>query len=96
VDDARRRTLIAALLVLAIAIVYRPAADADFLAVYDDVTYVTGNPHVAGGSTVRDIGWAFTSLSHASNWHPVRADTTSRASFSTESTQYWSFSCWPG
>lgn len=37
---------------------------------YDDNDYVTGNPNVASGITVKSIIWAFTSF-EASNWHPL-------------------------
>ncbi|MEP6821486.1 MAG: tetratricopeptide repeat protein [Chthoniobacterales bacterium] len=37
---------------------------------FDDDDYVVANPHVLGGLTVRDIGWAFTHF-HAGNWHPL-------------------------
>lgn len=37
---------------------------------YDDNEYVTGNPNVSGGITVKSITWAFTSF-EASNWHPL-------------------------
>jgi tetratricopeptide (TPR) repeat protein len=37
---------------------------------YDDPSYVTQNPHVLGGLTVDDLGWALTATA-ASNWHPL-------------------------
>ena len=37
---------------------------------YDDPLYVTNNPHVKGGLTVKNILWAFTTTT-ASNWHPL-------------------------
>ena len=37
---------------------------------YDDPTYVTANPHVRGGLTWSNVGWAFTTR-HAANWHPL-------------------------
>ena len=36
----------------------------------DDPAYITQNPHVRSGLTLRNIIWAFTSFDH-SNWHPV-------------------------
>jgi tetratricopeptide (TPR) repeat protein len=41
----------------------------DFL-VYDDYSYVTNNPVVREGLSVRGLSWAFTTF-HASNWHPL-------------------------
>lgn len=41
----------------------------DFVNV-DDQDYVTDNPHVLGGLSPANIGWAFTSF-HAYNWHPL-------------------------
>jgi len=37
---------------------------------YDDPLYVTNNPHVKEGLTVKNILWAFTTTT-ASNWHPL-------------------------
>jgi Flp pilus assembly protein TadD len=56
-------------LAVLVAAVYWPVAHAAFLN-YDDNQYVTANPHVRGGLTVRCVAWAF-SGSHASNWHPL-------------------------
>ena len=36
----------------------------------DDNAYITNNPHVASGLTVKNITWAFHSV-YAGNWHPV-------------------------
>ncbi len=36
----------------------------------DDPQYVTNNPFVKGGITIRNIVWAFTTTT-ASNWHPL-------------------------
>jgi protein O-mannosyl-transferase len=38
--------------------------------VYDDLKYITLNPHVLGGLGVANVKWAFTS-GYASNWHPI-------------------------
>jgi Flp pilus assembly protein TadD len=38
--------------------------------IYDDPDYVSRNPQVKSGLTLRGIRWAFTTF-HASNWHPV-------------------------
>ena len=37
---------------------------------YDDLGYVTGNPHVQAGLTPTTIGWALTTDTMA-NWHPL-------------------------
>lgn len=37
---------------------------------YDDVDYVTQNPHVQVGLSAQTIAWAFTSIDQA-NWHPL-------------------------
>jgi Flp pilus assembly protein TadD len=37
---------------------------------WDDTLYVTENPQVLSGLTMRGIAWAFTTT-HASNWHPI-------------------------
>jgi len=61
--------LVALALLAAIAAVYWPLLDADFL-IHDDRTYVTANPHIKEGLTLDSIAWAATSL-RASNWHPL-------------------------
>ncbi|MFH1148522.1 MAG: tetratricopeptide repeat protein [Pseudomonadota bacterium] len=37
---------------------------------YDDNLYVTDNPHVKTGLSLKGMVWAFTSA-HAANWHPL-------------------------
>ena len=37
---------------------------------YDDISYVTKNPHVLNGFSLENIAWAFTS-SYQANWHPL-------------------------
>src|SRR5207245_1599715 len=37
---------------------------------YDDETYVTKNPQVQEGLTLRTITWAFTAM-ESGNWHPL-------------------------
>jgi len=37
---------------------------------YDDKDYVTDNPHVNAGLTLKGIIWAFTTP-HSANWHPL-------------------------
>ena len=71
---ARPRRSRAALAILALfatsLILYAPVQGHGFLA-YDDPLYVTDNPQVAGGLTGSGVAWAFTSVGHASNWHPL-------------------------
>ena len=58
----------AALTVITIAVFCR-IAKFDFIT-YDDPSYVTANPQVQAGLSVKNIVWAFTT-SHACNWHPL-------------------------
>ncbi len=37
---------------------------------FDDTKYITANPHLAAGLTLRNIGWAFTTL-YFGIWHPL-------------------------
>jgi tetratricopeptide (TPR) repeat protein len=61
--------LLAALGLAAVTLLaYLPALDNGF--VFDDVDYVSHNPHVQAGLTGPSIAWAFTT-GHASNWHPL-------------------------
>jgi protein O-mannosyl-transferase len=60
---------LAALLVLLVLGLYAPTAGHDFVS-YDDGSYVTENPHVAGGLTGADVRWAWSEF-HSSNWHPL-------------------------
>ena len=50
-------------------LVYLPSFSLGFVN-YDDPEYVTNNPHVLAGLSLRRIGWAFLVV-HASNWHPL-------------------------
>ena len=58
-------------LVLAIATMacFWPVLNNGFVR-YDDQDYVTENPQVQSGLTLRTVGWAFTT-GHAANWHPL-------------------------
>jgi tetratricopeptide (TPR) repeat protein len=70
-DNLReRRMLLGALLFVLVLLLYLPVLHHDFLRLWDDDAYVTDNPHVRSGLTLRNIGWAFTSFEQ-SNWHPV-------------------------
>lgn len=59
-----------AVLSISILFIYYQLAGAGFVS-YDDPKYVRDNPFVMQGLTPESIGWAFTSLGYASNWHPV-------------------------
>jgi hypothetical protein len=61
--------LIYSALVVSTLIAYEPIRHNDFVR-YDDHLYVTENPNVNGGITLRSAIWAFTKF-HASNWHPI-------------------------
>ncbi len=65
----QQHLLVCLLLVLAVAFVYRETLSHDFLLYHDDDDYVTDNPNVSEGLSLKNIGWAFT-CSHAANWHP--------------------------
>ncbi len=67
--SANSNLMLSTILFLMVIILYSQAVLFDF-ADYDDVQYITRNPHVAGGLTVDNIFWAFRSL-YASNWHPL-------------------------
>ena len=56
-------------LVAAVAAVYWPAADFDFVSL-DDPSYVFANPMVQGGLSPAAVRWAFSTF-HASHWHPL-------------------------
>lgn len=61
---------IACLFILFITLAtYQQVLKNDFI-VYDDVKYITENPKVITGITVKNVLWAFTST-YAANWHPV-------------------------
>ncbi len=55
-------------LAAATALAYAGALRADFT--YDDVLYVSDNPHVQAGLTLGGIRWAFTTTAMA-NWNPL-------------------------
>ncbi len=69
-SNARRRQFcVAAALVGLGLVVFLQVRDFEFLEI-DDQLYVTKNPNVAGGVTMANLVWAFTS-GHATNWHPI-------------------------
>ena len=62
-----KKLLILALAAITLAL-YLPTLRHDFLA-YDDQQYITENPHVQSGLTLKGLVWAFGF--HSSNWHPL-------------------------
>ncbi|SPE59355.1 putative Tetratricopeptide TPR_2 repeat protein [Verrucomicrobia bacterium] len=67
--ETRSSILICLLLVGATLAVFWPVLHQNFLN-YDDVQYVTENPHVVSGLTWQSVHWAL-GAGHASNWHPL-------------------------
>ena len=61
--------LIAGLLSAVTLASFWPVFHNDFIK-FDDLDYVTTNPHVATGLTWENVGWAFRS-GQAANWHPL-------------------------
>ncbi len=64
-----RALLLAALLLGALAFVYRGVGGFDFVNL-DDPEYVSRNPAVRAGLSWSGLKWAFTAF-HAANWHPL-------------------------
>ena len=64
-----RITAISLLLLLVTLAVYWPVSHHEFVS-YDDVDFVTQNPHVQAGLTAEGFKWAWHSQV-ARNWHPV-------------------------
>jgi len=67
--DTQRRLLICLALVIVTTAVYWQVKDHQFIN-YDDNMYVTENPQVQAGLTVKGLKWAFTT-SHAGYCHPL-------------------------
>jgi Flp pilus assembly protein TadD len=70
--DGRRPAVIstaAALLAAAVLFALWPILANGFV-LFDDTTYVTGNPVVLGGISLPALRWAFTTF-HGANWHPL-------------------------
>jgi Tfp pilus assembly protein PilF len=65
----QRRLILCLLLALATLALYNPVTRAPFLN-YDDVAYVTDNPHVRAGLTWNTFTWAFRT-SQDSDWKPL-------------------------
>jgi Flp pilus assembly protein TadD len=66
---SRLPVAVGAALVLVTAVAFRGVLDLPFIG-FDDPEYVTQNPDVAGGLTLRSAAWAMTT-GRAANWHPV-------------------------
>ena len=66
---SRSALWIALALVAAVAVLYAQTARHDFVG-FDDGSYITRNPRVAGGLTAENVRWAFTEF-HSANWHPL-------------------------
>jgi tetratricopeptide (TPR) repeat protein len=65
----RRELLVSLLLIGTVLAAFAPVWNCGFVD-YDDPDYVTQNPQVQSGLTLRGVVWAFTA-SHAANWHPL-------------------------
>jgi tetratricopeptide (TPR) repeat protein len=65
----RRTIAVSAALFLGTLLVFSRAIGNDFVN-YDDPVYVTENPRVQAGLTLKGIRWALTT-SEAANWHPL-------------------------
>jgi tetratricopeptide (TPR) repeat protein len=63
------KLLIALFLIVAIVAVFWQVRTHEFLK-YDDQVYVTDNPAVKAGLTLKGVVWAFTTM-HGANWHPL-------------------------
>lgn len=68
--NIRRMKLVICLFLIASSLpVYWQVSSHEFVR-YDDNVYITENPTVQAGLTLKGISWAFTT-SRATNWHPV-------------------------
>jgi protein O-mannosyl-transferase len=66
----RQSIIVALLLVLVTAFIYRNVLRNDF-DYYDDESYITANIHIQKGLSWTSIKWAFTSIGYSDNWHPL-------------------------
>jgi hypothetical protein len=66
---ARSRTLICLVLFVGTCALFWQVGGHEFVT-YDDPAYVTDNPYVTSGLTLRGTAWAF-STTYAGNWHPL-------------------------
>ena len=69
-DSGIRRTRLAAAGIAALTILAYARVAGNGFTTFDDHEYVTLNPHVADGFSLRNVAWAFTT-GHESNWHPL-------------------------
>ncbi|MBN1105173.1 MAG: tetratricopeptide repeat protein [Deltaproteobacteria bacterium] len=68
-DSQRVERLLCLLLLVVTLAIYQGVTEYEFVN-FDDIQYVTDNPHVRSGITLRGLRWAFAE-SHAGNWHPL-------------------------
>jgi Flp pilus assembly protein TadD len=65
-----RAVLVVCLILVALTVfVYWPVVDYPFIN-YDDPVYVSQNPHVAAGLSLKNVAWALRA-NEGANWHPV-------------------------
>ena len=69
IENKRRTVAIRVLLSAVTLAAFWPVVHCDFTN-YDDPYYVTANPHVLGGLTAGNVGWAF-STGYYGNWFPL-------------------------
>jgi len=69
IKKRRIEIIICLLLSAASLVVYLQLINCDFVN-YDDELYLTKNPHIQAGITLKSVIWAFTT-GYASNWHPL-------------------------
>jgi tetratricopeptide (TPR) repeat protein len=67
--SARLEALALAIVVITTLVVYWPVQTFHFVN-YDDPAFITNNPRMQEGLSLRNLGWAFT-VSIAANWHPL-------------------------
>jgi Flp pilus assembly protein TadD len=69
-DLLRRQPLLLSVVLFAVTLwTFWPATHNNFVG-YDDPVYVTGNPHVQQGLSLKNVEWAFMA-SDGGNWHPL-------------------------
>jgi protein O-mannosyl-transferase len=68
-SPAKRTPLLCLLLAAVVLMFYSPVTHNGFIN-YDDVGYITANPHVRSGLTWATVKWAFTTYDQG-NWHPL-------------------------
>jgi tetratricopeptide (TPR) repeat protein len=65
-----RRTILICVALSAVTLAaFWPVIGSGFIS-FDDLDYVTNNPHVTGGIRWSSVAWAF-KTGHMANWHPV-------------------------